>query len=96
MDKEMTECSWQLEKTTDPEMRAVLMSLLEIDKLRAFHENHGLLGFRVAVEERKKRCFEHGWVDSACVDRVRDAYSPLPIIVTAVDRYVFSVIYFNS
>ena len=85
----MAECNWQLEKTTDPEMRAVLMSLLEInsDKLQAFHENHGLLGLRVAVEERKKHCLERGWVEPACVDRVRDVYSPLPIIVVAVDGY---------
>ena len=53
------------------------------EKLRAFHERQGTLGLQAAIERRKKVCLERGWVESACANRVRDVYSPLPVIVDA-------------
>ena len=87
MEKEMAEYNWRLEKTQlDANMRASLQSLLEInsDKLRGFHQNHGTLGMKLAVQERKKLCLKRGWVEEKVLDLVRDVYSPLPIIVDAV------------
>ena len=87
MEKEMAEYNWRLEKTQlDANMRATLQSLLEInsDKLRGFHQNHGTLGMKLAVQERKKLCLKRGWVEEKVLDLVRDVYSPLPIIVDAV------------
>ena len=83
MEKEMAECNWRFERTKDAEMRAVLKSLMEIDsdKLRAFHQGQSSLGLQLAVEERKKLCLQHGWVEPACANLVRDVYSPLPMIV---------------
>ena len=87
MEKEMAEDNWRLEKTQlDANMRATLQSLLEInsDKLRGFHQNHGTLGMKLAVQERKKLCLKRGWVEEKVLDLVRDVFSPLPIIVDAV------------
>lgn len=83
MEKEMSEHSKRLEQTTDSEEQAVLHSLLEINsnKLRLFHQGKGTLGLQEAVKERKKICLERGLVEQACVDCIRDVFSPLPVIV---------------
>ncbi|KAJ7379542.1 hypothetical protein OS493_015334 [Desmophyllum pertusum] len=35
---------------------------------------------RDAVKERKKICLERGLVEQACIDCIRDVFSPLPVI----------------
>jgi len=83
MEAEMAECNRRLEGTEDAEMRAVLMSLLEINSniLCVFHQNQGTLGKQEAPTERKKLCLERGLVEKSCVDCIRDVFSPLPVIV---------------
>ena len=83
MENEMAEQSKRVEITTDSEERAVLYSLLEINsnKLRLFHEGQGTLKLKEAVQERKRMCLDRSLVESACVDSIRDVFSPLPVIV---------------
>ena len=83
MEKEMAEQSKRVELTTDGEERAVLHSLLEINsnKLRLFHEGQGTLRLQEAVQQRKRMCLERRLVERACVDCIRDVFSPLPVIV---------------
>ena len=77
----MAEQSKCVEITTDSEEQAVLYSPLEINsnKLRLFHQGQGTLPLKEAVQERKRMCLER-W-ESACVDSIRDIFSPLPVIV---------------
>jgi len=83
MEREMSEHSKRVEWMKDAGERAVLHSLPEINsnKLLLFHEGQGTLGLQEAVTERKKMCLERGLVERACVDCIRDVFSPLPVIV---------------
>ena len=79
----MSEHSKRVERIKDAGERAVMHSLLEINsnKSRLFHEGQGTLGLQEAVTKRKKICLERGVVERACVDCIRDVFSPLPVIV---------------
>ena len=65
----------RLERGTDPDLSAMLTSLLEIDceRLRTFHEKQVTLRLQMAMEKRKEICVKRGLVDPG--------YSPLPVIV---------------
>jgi len=82
MGAEIAECNRRLVGTEDAEMRAVFMSLLEINsnKLRVFHQNQGTLGKQEALAEGKKLCLERGLVEKSCVDCIRDVFSQETIL----------------
>ena len=91
METVMAECNRRLEGTEDAEMRAVLMSLLEINSnnLRLFHQKQGALGKQEALTERKKLCLERGLVEKSCVDCIvlflaRDCSWPVSVQGTTV------------
>ena len=73
----------RLERGTDPDMSAMLTSLLEIDceRLCAFHEKQVTLRLQMAMEKRKEICVKRELVDPGYASSIRDVYSPLPVIV---------------
>ena len=72
----------RLERGTDPDLSAMLTSLLEIDceRLRAFHEKQVTLRLQMAMEKRKE-IWEKSEGDPGYASSIRDVYSPLPVIV---------------
>lgn len=83
-ERELHECTVNLQTSIQPDMEATMMALSEIiqDKLKNHHRNLGTLGCREALSERKRLCTELGLLRKEDQEMIKSLTEPLPLACT--------------
>ena len=81
MERELHECTVDLQTSLQPDMETSMTALREIiqDKLKNHHRNLGTLGCKEALSERKRLCTELGPLRKEDEEMIESLTEPLPL-----------------